>query len=61
MDGGPGVCLMQLSWPGSEGNLQGVAYLKVGIVFSHDVFRTRLVLAVPHIDVQLPLLVQKKM
>lgn len=56
------VCVsLQLSLPGSEGSLQGTAYLKVGIVFSHDVFRAWLVLAVPHIDMQLPLLVQKKM
>ena len=32
------------------------AYLKVGIVLSDDVLRARLVLAVPHVDVQLPLL-----
>lgn len=32
------------------------AYFEVGIVFGHDVLGARLVLAVPHVDVQLPLL-----
>lgn len=51
---------MQPSWPGGEGSPEGAAHLKVGIVFSHDVFGTWFVLAVPHVDVQLPLLVTEE-
>ena len=36
------------------------AYFKVGIVLGDDVLRARLVLAVPHVDVQLPLLQRRE-
>ena len=37
------------------------AYFKVGVILSHDVLGARLVLAVPHVDVQLPLMFNEEL
>lgn len=54
--GGPGLSVLPTLWFSQA----RAAYLKVGVVLGDDVLGARLILAVPHVDVQLPLLQRQR-